>query len=162
MGDTSVTSRSLNSFFAALFTSALVLNWFWEMLQAPAYATMSNFLWAESVRICTIAALADAMITLGIYGIGALVTMRIRWAMAGGWKYYLLFAFLGAAAAATIEWLALASERWIYHDRMPTVPLLGIGLWPFLQLTLLVPAALWIGVWWSGRRSTTLAAHSEQ
>lgn len=111
---------------------------------------MSGFSWFETVRICTIASLADATIALGIYGVGALATGRSRWAMESGWKHYLVFALLGAIAATIIELLALATDYWIYHEQMPIIPIFGVGLYPFLQLTLLMPVALWLARWWNG------------
>ena len=148
---------SVLSFLAALFVTAFVLNWSWEMIQVPAYATMAEFSLFERLRIVTVASFADAAITLGIYGLGALLTRQARWAMKGKRKHYLVFGLLGAAAATIIELRAIASGYWAYADLMPVIPVLGVGLWPFLQLTLLVPAALWIAVWWS-RRSYNSAA----
>lgn len=135
-------SRSLTLFLIRLFVFAFFLNWFWEILQVPAYETMSGFSTLEKMRICTTASLADASITLGIYVIGAAATRRLRWAINGGWKYYLVFALLGAAAATIIERLALSFDFWRYGEQMPIVPVLGVGLSPFLQLTLLAPATL--------------------
>lgn len=55
-------------------------------------------------------------------------------------------AALGAAIAVVLEHAALAAEAWSYSDGMPLIPLLEVGLWPTLQLTLLVPLALWTAV----------------
>ena len=55
-------------------------------------------------------------------------------------------------AATAVEWKALASGSWSYTDRMPIVPVLDVGLWPLVQLTLLAPAAFWIAGWWTKRR----------
>ncbi len=145
-------SRSLVSFLIWLFVFAFLLNWFWEILQVPAYETMAGFSRLEKIYIITRASFADAAITLGIYGIGAAAARQSRWAMDGGWKCYLVFALLGAAAATIIEWIALAFDFWRYHGQMPIVPVLGVGLSPFLQLTLLAPAALRLAVWRSGRK----------
>lgn len=38
--------------------------------------------------------------------------------------------------AIGIEWWALETARWAYQDFMPTVPLLGVGLSPTVQLAL--------------------------
>jgi hypothetical protein len=51
---------------------------------------------------------------------------------------------LGGAWAAAFEWYGRATGRWTCADRMPVVPLLGVGLWPLLQLAVLIPTALWI------------------
>lgn len=42
--------------------------------------------------------------------------------------------------------------RWSYNHRMPVEPVLETGLWPLLQLTLLVPAAIGIATWRARRR----------
>lgn len=46
-----------------------------------------------------------------------------------------------------VEWRALAVARWSYTESMPVVPLLSVGLWPLLPLTLLVPAAIALAGW---------------
>ena len=80
------------------------------------------------------------------------------WAWTGRWPVFAAAAFLGAVCAVVFERLALAAGRWSYTDRMPIVPVLGVGLWPLLQLTLLVPVAWAIAAWWAGRVSGTSAA----
>ena len=139
------------SFFAAMFVAAFGLNWLWEMLQMPAYAGMSGRPWREKVLVCTLASIGDSIITLGVYGVGALATRRLRWGMQGGWKVYVTVGLLAAACAVVVELTARATGHWSYLERMPTVPMLGVGLWPFLQLTLLVPLALRFAVWWANR-----------
>ena len=145
-------SRSLWSFFAALLVAAFGLNWIWEMLQMPAYAEMAGRAWHDTFWICTRASLGDVLITLSVYGVGALAAGQVRWGTTGRWNVYATAALLGAACAAVIEWKALATGRWNYSERMPIVPLLGVGLWPTLQLTLLVPASVRVAAWWSGRK----------
>lgn len=143
-------SRSLTSFLIRLFIFAFLLNWFWETLQTPFYETMSGFSRSEKIYITTRAAFVDAVIILGIYALGAAATRRLRWAMNGGWKCYLIFALLGATAATIIEQFALQFDFWRYGEQMPIVPVLKVGLSPFLQLTLLAPAALRLDVWLNG------------
>lgn len=129
-------------FFAALFGISFALNWFWEMLQMTAYVEMAGRSWREVAPGCTVATLGDAAITLAICAVGSLAAGRPRWGMEGGWNVYATAAILGAVAAVAIEWEALGAGRWSYTAEMPLVPGLDVGLWPFLQLTLLVPAAL--------------------
>ena len=144
------TSDSLWWFFPALFIAAFGLNWLWEMLQVPAYEGMAGHPWREIALHCAGASLGDAAITLGIYGVGALAAGRLRWGMKPTWNVYVTAALLGGACAAAIEWQALLSQRWTYSDRMVLVPVLGVGLWPFLQLVLLVPLSFAIAAWWAG------------
>jgi hypothetical protein len=144
---------SLPSFFAVVFVIALGLNFLWEMMQMSAYAEMAGRPWRETVLACAAASVGDDALTLGIYGVGALVKRDWRWVMRGGWKNYLTAALLAAGFAAVIELTATAAGYWSYHSRMPVLPLLGVGLWPFLQLALLVPLTFRITVQWAGKVS---------
>jgi hypothetical protein len=143
---------------AALCLIAFGLNWPWEMAQMPAYAEMAGRSWLETALPCTVAALAGVVLTLGVCGLGALAAARVGWAMEGSWNVYAAAALLGGICALAVEWQALASGRWSYDDRMPVVPVLGVGLWPLLQLILLTPvslgAARWCGRMMSRKRST--------
>lgn len=145
-------ARPFWSFFAALAVAAFALNWAWEMLQMPAYAEMAGRSWWETLLPCTLAAVGDTAITFAIYGIGALAAGQVHWGMEQRWNVYATGALLGGACAVAYEWKALGSGRWSYTQGMPVLPLLGVGLWPALQLTLLVPAALWAAMLWVRRR----------
>lgn len=144
----------LRRYLAGLFVAAFALNWPWEMLQMPAYVELAGRSWGETAVVCTLATFGDAILTLLVYAAGALVTRRPRWALGGGWKVYLFAALGGALCAVVIERAALSAARWSYTDVMPQV--LGVGLLPLLQLTLLVPAAFRIALWWYGRGSEGL------
>ncbi len=141
--------RSFVIFFLVLVLTAFCLNWLWEMLQMPAYAQMTGRPWRETVVTCTVATFGDVAITLAIYGVGALAAKRLSWGMETKWNVYVTAAVLGSVAAASIEWRALGAGRWSYTAQMPIVPLLGVGLWPFLQLTFLVPFSFWVAGWWA-------------
>lgn len=138
------TSRPLWQFFAAVSLVAFVLNWVWEMVQMQAFAEMADRLRKETVWPCTLASLGDVLATLAVCGVGALAAGQLRWAASGRWNVYATAALLGGAWATAFEWFSRATGRWTYTDRMPVVPFLGVELWPLLQLTLLIPAALWI------------------
>jgi hypothetical protein len=132
-------SRPTWLFFAALGVAAFALNWLWEIVQMPAYELPARP--SISTALANVVpSLGDVAITFAVYGVCAFVAGQ--WRLAGRWNEYAAAAFLGGACAVAYEWRALASEWWSYSDRMPIVPLLGVGLWPLLQLTLLVPVAL--------------------
>jgi hypothetical protein len=143
--------RTFWSFFAALCLAAFGLNWPWEMAEMPGYAEMGGRPWGETVLRCTVATLGDVAMTFAVYGIGALAAGRLRWGIAARWNVYATATLLGGACAVAVEYYALASGRWSYTDRMPIVPLLGVGLWPLLQLALLVPLAIFLAAWWAAR-----------
>lgn len=146
---THIHDTSHRAFFAALVASAFGLNWVWEMAQMPAFAEMTGRSWLETALPCARAALGDVAMTLGIYGLGSLAAGRWRWGMERRWNVYLTGALLGGVFASAFEWYSLASERWTYNEQMPIVPILGVGLWPQLQLMLLVPFSWAIATWWS-------------
>lgn len=139
-------------FFIILFFAAFGLNGIWEIAQKPAYVEMAERPWGEALPIYALATLGDVAITFAVCGVGALAAEKVRWAMSRRWNVHATAALLGGAIAAAVEWKALASGWWSYSAVMPVVPLLGVGLWPLLQLTLLVPAALWIAGEWARRR----------
>jgi hypothetical protein len=144
-----LSSPSLKRYVAALVVSAFGLNWLWEMAQMSAYVEMAGRPWGEMLLTCTAAAFGDALITLAVYAGGVFVTQDSRWALNGGWKVYLSAALAGALCAVVIEWAALYAEHWSYSGGMPEV--LGVGVLPLMQLTLLVPAAFRVALWWYGR-----------
>jgi len=138
-------------FLAALLVAAFVLNWPWEMAQMSLFVEMAGRSWWETAVPCARASLGDGAMTLAVWGLGALAAGRWRWGLAGSWNVYAVAALLGAVFAAAFEWQARASGRWSYGERMPVVPVLGVGLWPFLQLVVLVPASLAVAAGWAGR-----------
>ena len=140
-------------FLFALAFVAFVLNWIWEMAQMSAYTEMVGAPWMSTSIPCAWASVGDVGFTFFVYGIGALAARRIEWGMACRWHVVAAAAILSAVLAAAYEWKAQASGRWSYTDDMPIVPVLGVGLWPFLQLMLTVPASLGIAQWYSERRA---------
>jgi hypothetical protein len=146
------TPRSLWPFFGALALASFALNWVWEMAQMRAYAEMTTKSWLETLLPCTLATFGDVAVTFAVWGVGALAAADVRWGMAGRWNAYATAALLGGACAVAYEWKALGSGQWHYTDRMPVVPVLEVGLWPLLQLALLVPLAFGLARWWAMRR----------
>jgi hypothetical protein len=144
---------SLWLFLAVLCLIAFGLNWPWEMAQMPAYAETAGRSWLQTALPCTVAALGDVVLTLIVCGLGALAAGRAGWGMEGSWNVYAAAALLGGVCALAFEWHALASGRWSYDERMPVVPLLGVGLWLLLQLVLLTPVSLGAARWFVGRMS---------
>ena len=146
----------VRSFAAILFAVSFAADWVWEMSQMSAYAPMPGHTWKEVTLFCTAASVGDAALTLLIFGAGALAARRWSWVEEFGWKAYAVAAFLGAVATVVIERAALGAGYWSYVSRMPRVPLLGVGLLPLMQLTVLVPFSLWaagrLSAWfsWSG------------
>ena len=139
--------RSTWVFFVALGLVAFGLNWLWEMAQMPAYAEMVGRSWRETALRCMVASLGDTALTLAIWSLGALAAGDLRWGREGKWNAYAAAALLAGICAAAFEWKSQASGWWSYTRRMPILPLLGVGLWPVLQLALLVPLSFAVACW---------------
>ena len=75
----------------------------------------------------------------------AVATRDLTWGLKSALKLYALAAVFGAVSTITIELIALKTGRWFYAKEMPKLPIFRTGLWPFLQLTTLVPFTIWIG-----------------
>lgn len=137
--------RRFLTFLGVMTLAAFVLNWIWEMTQMEAYEGMAERSWSETAGRCTTAALGDVAITLGIYAIGATAAGNLRWGLERGGNVLAACALMGLAVAVLVERHALAAGIWNYNSAMPLLPWADVGLWPVLQLALLVPLAVWFG-----------------
>ena len=125
-------------FYGVLFAIAFGLNWIWEIGQMFAYTTEAGDSRAKSFVFCTLAAGTDAFVTLVIS-----VVLKSPLKPTGA-KIYFSAAVLGATCAIVFELFALRFGLWTYSERMIVLPVVGAGLLPFIQLTLLVPLAIWL------------------
>lgn len=127
-------------------TYALLLNFAWEILQAPLYAGMAEMPHAQVTKACLQATLGDAVIMLFAYGVVAVVARRRRWIVASkGWQLA-LFVAIGVSITAAIEWLATRGYwigSWNYLPTMPLVPGADIGMAPLLQWVVLPLLTVW-------------------
>ncbi len=110
------------------------------------YSSLAETSMLNSLIFCTVASFADVVITLGAYLPVALIRWNWRWWLAARFQDFLIFAVFGAISATLIELVAINRGLWSYGSYMPIVPLLKIGLLPLLQLTILLPTALWIAL----------------
>ena len=147
-------SPRLGWFFATTMLAGFVVNELWEMAQMSAYVETAGLSWTSTLEACTWAAAGDVGIILGICAVGTLAAGDVGWSVRGRWNVYATAAVLGLAWAVLVEHAALAAGRWSYTERMPVVSVLGVGLWPLLQMTLLPPLTLVFAQWWAGRRAT--------
>jgi hypothetical protein len=126
--------------------------WFaWEMVQAPAFTGMPQAFWAATA-LCARAAAGDAVIVLGLWGLGPLVFRDACWWAPPRLPRYALIALVAIAVQVVVERHALGAGRWGYKPWHPTLPWLGTGLVPVLQALLLVPLTFWLLARWEARR----------
>ena len=103
-----------------------------------AYQTELNEGWLKAFLSCTGASVIDAVVTVAIYALLARL-MKLNNA-----KFYIGAAVLGALCAVGFEWFAFRFGLWSYGEQMIVLPVINVGLLPFVQLTLLVPLAIWL------------------
>jgi hypothetical protein len=146
--------RRLGWFIAATVFASFVLNEIWEMAQMSAYVETAGYPWKSTLGRCTRAAVGDIGIILGIYLTTALVAGGLFWGLRVRSWVFAATAVAGLAYAVLVENLGLSAGRWSYTEHMPVVPMIGVGLWPILQMTLLPPLVFVFAKFWIARTSS--------
>jgi hypothetical protein len=139
-----ISRKSTSTLFVTLLIGAFVLNWTWEMLQMFAYSGMTDAPFTKTIVLCSVASLGDVGITVIVFVNVALAAGKLSWAWDFKWHSYAAAALIATCYSTLTEIWGLASGQWAYTPNMIVVPVLNVGLWPFLQLMLLVPLAIWI------------------
>jgi hypothetical protein len=125
---------------------ALLLNFPWEVLQAPLFDGMAAAPHSDVIGACLQATLGDAVIMLLAHASVVVITRRRRWVLAPSWREVAGFVAVGVAITATIESLATRghwAQTWAYSSAMPVIPGIEMGVSPLLQWVVLPPIVLW-------------------
>ncbi len=149
---TQIPQMKLAWFLLRLFVVAVLINYVWEIVQAPLYIGMENFnlVWWH----CGLAALGDGLLVLLIHSAGWAVLRGRNWFVHPGAIGYAVMLLAGLAIGVGIEWLAVfVTNRWAYTAQMPLVPLLDVGLAPVAQMLVLPPLIFRIVAAWHNRAS---------
>jgi hypothetical protein len=120
---------------ALIALELFTLNFLWEMAQATFYSSMKGLAFWSATWLCTRAAAADVALLALCFVIAALVVRNVEWPLHPTWKAIATFLGLCLLATAAIERWAVATRRWRYGDRMPTI--FGVGTLPLLQWVLI-------------------------
>ncbi len=124
---------------------AFLLNFVWESFMAPFYAGMSSTPHWEAVLFCGRACLGDAGIALvSFWTVSRFSRVGRRWLLHPTVRDTALFLIIGMTVAMGFEIFSTRVWfRWGYSEAMPIVPILGVGLIPFLQWLFLPPVIVW-------------------
>lgn len=126
-----------------IFVVSVVVNYPWEVVQTPLYKGMDDF--SRMLWHCFPASLGDGLLVLLIFGVGWLLTGQQEWFINPGGRGYTIMLASGLVIAVAVEWVAVQiAGQWDYSDRMPIIPLLGIGLAPVAQMLLLPPLIFYV------------------
>jgi hypothetical protein len=120
-----------------VFIVAVLLNYLWELAQAPLYVGLENYN-AGVFWHCFVASLGDGIIVLLIFGVGWITLREPDWFLRPSGSGYLVTITAGLVLAVLVEWVAVhVLIRWEYTPSMPTLLVLHIGLVPIAQMLVL-------------------------
>lgn len=137
-----------------IFFLAVVLNYIWEVAQAPLYVGLQD--WSAVWWHCFVAALGDGILIWIILVVGWAIFKRFDWYVFPTSRMRVVLAVTGLCIGIGIEWVAVnILGRWAYAPSMPILPILDIGLIPVLQMLVLPPLIFHIGARWSRKGSLT-------
>ena len=117
---------------------AVLLNYPWELAQAPLYAGLGDF--RVALWHCFLSSLGDGLLVLLIFACVGIALRRGDWFEQPGASGYLVMLAVGLATGVGIEWAAVhLAQRWAYTEYMPRVPGIEIGIVPVAQMLILPP-----------------------
>jgi hypothetical protein len=122
-----------------VFITAVLLNYLWELAQAPLYVGMDSYN-AGVLWHCFVATLGDGIMVLLIVTAGWITLRQPAWFLRPTLRGYFTMLTAGFVLALVVEWIGVrVLERWKYTENMPMLPGLNIGLVPIAQMLLLPP-----------------------
>ena len=134
-----------------IFIVAVVLNYLWEVAQAPLYVGLED--WSSVWWHCFVAALGDGLLVGLIFLIGWITFRRFDWYVHPNSRTFGVMFVTGLIISIGIEWVAVHMlGRWAYTVDMPLLLGFDIGLVPILQMILLPPLIFRIAARWAGRK----------
>lgn len=126
-----------------MFGFCFLFNILWEALHAVYLYQRHDFDAPSYVPMLIYVSSVDGLMVLGLYLSVSIVWLKLFWITLFMKRQLLVFAFLGVAAAAIVEYLSIFHyHRWMYKKNMPTV--FGIGISPLFQLSITGLLAVWL------------------
>ena len=117
-----------------------LLNFVWEIWQAPLFKSMDSLTHFEATIQCTRAALGDVIILLVAFWIIALTAKSRHWIIHPKTIQIIGFIAIGLIITVVFEAIAIhVLNRWQYATVMPILPILGTGIAPILQWLIIPP-----------------------
>ena len=139
-----------------VFIVSVLLNYLWELAQAPLYVGMEDYN-AGVFWHCFVASVGDGIMVLLIVAAGWIMLKRIDWFEQPGIAGYVVMLTAGFILALLVEWLGVhVLRRWEYSDRMPLLPALRLGVAPIAQMLFLPPLIFRIVRFFSANRENGL------
>ncbi len=123
---------------------SFLLNFPWELWQVSFFREMASAPHWAATKFCTQASFGDAMIsTVSFWAVAIMVQSR-QWILRSSWRAVAGFVSIGVVITIVFEELATGPlDRWQYAEIMPTLPVIGTGLFPILQWVVIPPLIVW-------------------
>ena len=121
---------------------AFPLHGVWEYLHVGLYSGYEQ--WTHGTPVVLLATIGDVLYTYAAFGLVSALKRRVDWIYTIRGSEYLLLAGLGFVMALCIEYRGVVLSRWSYLPAMPIIPILGVGLSPVLEMTVLLPVTFFI------------------
>ena len=99
--------RRLGNTLTHIFVVAVLMNYPWEVAQAPLYVGLASFraIWWH----CFVASLGDGLLLLGIFAAGWIALGRYTWFVHPEGQGYGVMLTMGLVISFAIEWIAVHS-----------------------------------------------------
>ena len=106
----------------SVYFVAVVLNYLWELAQAPLYLGLESYK-TEVLWHCFVASLGDGLMVLLIVPVGWVMLRQPDWFEQPGVLGYVVMVTAGLVMAVLIEWLGVhVLKRWEYTRRCRPCP----------------------------------------
>lgn len=123
----------MKQYFIKLVVTAFLLNIMWENLHDGLYTNVIPWMKNMGYFLCS---LGDAVLVVIIYVVVAQIANDIKWGQKPSANHLLWVLLIGTIVALIAEKTALLLNWWQYNEQMPVLSLLGVGVSPWLQITL--------------------------
>lgn len=122
-------------FMIAVAIVSYTLNFVWEVAQGPLYKGFEYDL--EHISFCALASVADMLMVFILLFAFALIYKEVYWMRSWTWNRTVSLMLVGFLGAILAEVWHTARGDWAYADTMPIFPVVGVGISPVLQFTVL-------------------------
>ncbi|TSC86100.1 MAG: hypothetical protein G01um10148_606 [Parcubacteria group bacterium Gr01-1014_8] len=134
--------RSLYATLTLIVLVSFTLHLAWESWHVHLYTGYES--WTLGMPVVLMATIGDVLYTLGAFALVSGIRRSLDWIHEMRMSDYLALVALGFLIALFVEYKGLALDRWQYLPEMPIIPILGVAVSPILQMSLLLPATLFI------------------
>jgi hypothetical protein len=128
---------------AKILLIAFVLNFIWEASQSFLYAPHFEGV-GGLIKVHLRASLGDIFLVFLILALDIFIFGKLFSQKNLRRSRIIFIIFAGLIAGVAVEKYALAAGRWSYNDLMPIIPILGVGLAPSMQMTLIPALAIFL------------------